>query len=142
MATNQPPLFAMFVEARYTAPAGGTMRTQWVLFPPAKGEYGASSLHEGRACYMTRVFGANGKKAKWKFEALPAKAAEEQLLKRIDEHASVGWEILRPVLAPMAKDDYFRIYGSGSARAQSTPYKLLRAFERVTQTRGYRLTNT
>lgn len=140
MATNQPPLFAMFVEARYKAPAGGTLRTQWVLFPPAKEEYGASSLHSGEACYMTRMFGVDGKKAKWKFEALPAKTTEAQLLKRIDEHASVGWEILRPVLAPMAKDDYLRIYSS--VRAKSTPYKLLRAFERVTQTRGYRLTNT
>ena len=101
MATNQPPLFAMFVEARYTAPAGGTLRTQWVLFPPGKGEYGASSLHEGRACYMTRVFGVDGKKAKWKFEALPAKAAEEQLLKRIDEHEpSIDlWPHLVPLVA-------------------------------------------
>lgn len=140
MATNQPPLFAMFVEARYKAPAGDTLRTQWVLFPPAKEEYGASSVHLGEACYMTRFFGVDGKKAKWRFEALPAKTTEEQLLKRIDEHASVGWEILQPVLAPMAEDDYRRVYGS--SRTPSTPYKLLRAFERVTKTRGYRLTNT
>lgn len=140
MATNQPPLYSMFVEAQFTLSTGETLRKQWVLYPPAKQEYGASPTFKGEGCFMTRLFDANGKKPKWRFEIRRDKTASADVLRLIEEHTSVGWSVLPPVVAQMAEDDYRRVYGS--SRTPSTPYKLLRAFERVTKTRGYRLTNT
>ena len=140
MATNQPPLYSMFVEAQYTMSTGEILRKQWVLYPPAKQEYGASPAFKEEACYMTRLFDVGGKKAKWKFEIRRDQTASAEVLRQLEEHASVGWSVLRPVVVQMAKDDYYRVYGTDTI--PSTPYKLLRAFERVTKTRGYRLTNT
>lgn len=143
--TDNHALYAVFIEARRDG-----ARLQWVAFPQATVELHAPRHLAGRTAFMKRTFKAGssgGTRPVWKFYAsdVDHPTSEISIPNQLKQAESMGWELLEPVVAAMYPDDYAKVWNVDSSTPltpwkPATPYKLLRAVERVTRTRGYRLT--
>lgn len=142
--TDNHALYAVFIEARRHG-----ARIQWVAFPQATAEFHAPRHLVGRTAFMKRTFKASssgGTRPVWKFYSSADRPTSEiSIPNQLKLAESMGWELLEPVVAAMYPDDYAKVWHVDTSVPiapwkPATPYKLLRAVERVTVTRGYRLT--
>lgn len=127
---NNDGLFAVFIEARQNG-----KRTQWMLFPPAKGALGAV-VTENMTRAIKRRMEYTDHRAKWKtLETAEPAAMERQINSQIDQYESLGWVFMAPIVIRLDHDDYAKAYSSYAK--VDTPYKALRHVGKVAGKRGY-----
>ena len=134
--------YAVFCEFR----KAGT-RLQYVMYPPDPNmtELNLKNTIIGsNTAMMHRSLSETKNRAKWMWNIETNQKITRELSMQIDRHETAGWKIMDPVLVFIEDDDFKKIYGvtSNDRWAPRTPYKMLRAVDRILAPRGYRVTGT
>lgn len=133
--------YAVFCEAR----KAGT-RAQYVVYAPNPAiiGHGLKNSFDGGSVMMRRTLSPSKGRAKWSWYRATSPAIATELVDRLVGHDNAGWTVMEPVLVFIEDDDFKRVYSVTDSDRWSprTPYKMLRAVDRILAPRGYRVTGT
>ena len=131
--------YAVFCEARKA-----DTRVQFIAYPPNPGiaKYGLKNSAGGDSALMRRSLSPTKARAKWLWHRSSSQGIATELVSRLDKYESTGWKIMDPVLVFIEDDDVKKVYNitDNDRWAPRTPYKMLRAVDRILAPRGYRVT--
>lgn len=110
----------------------GSVRKQWVVFPPPLEVLGVNMSRQNggdpslipKYCYMYRTQNHAGNRSKW-FHA-KIWDSSRPISNLIEDYTSTGWEPSDPVVVPLEVDDYLKVWNEGV-----TPQKYIRAIEKT-----------
>lgn len=120
-------------------------RLQYVMYPPeplmTKLDL-KNTVFGSNMAMMHRSLSETKNRAKWLWSIGTDQKITRELSAQIARHETAGWKIMDPVLVRIEDDDFRKVYTiTDTARwSPRTPYKMLRAVDRILTPRGYRVT--